>query len=75
MTTKERVARELDGLTNAELLKVRSYVGFLRKRAHQPKIDRKKLRKLYAEFTAEDRELAEQGISEYAKNLRREDVE
>jgi hypothetical protein len=75
MTTKESVTRELDELSNAELLMVRRYVGFLRKRSHRPKIEKRKLRRFYAEFAAEDKALAEQGMSEYARKLRREDAE
>ncbi len=38
-----------------------------------PSVDKEELTKLYGEFTEEDRQLAEDGIVDYASGLAKED--
>ena len=77
MTSKEQIARELDGLSEAELEQVAGYVAFLKLRARpavSTALDEAQLESLYAEFADEDRELAEDGIGDYAERLAEEDA-
>ena len=77
MTSKEQIARELDGLSDAELEQVAEYVAFLKLRARSagsPAPDEAQLEALYAEFADEDRELAEDGMGEYVERLAEEDA-
>ena len=76
MSTKERVTQQLDTMSEAELEQVAEYVAFLKFRAKHktpPLPDESQLAALYAEFGEEDRELAEEGMSDYAEGLMRED--
>lgn len=74
-SVRERVALELDTLSEAELNQVAEYVAFLRFRARiaTPPRDDAHLRALYAEAAAEDRTLAEEGMAEYHRVLDDED--
>ena len=75
---KEQVAQALDTLSEAELQQVAEYVAFLRFRARvtpQPMVDAAQLAALYAEFTDEDRALAEEGLDEYHDQLQVEDTQ
>jgi hypothetical protein len=77
MTIKEQIAQQLDGLSEAELGQVAEYLAFLKFRSRvksMPALDETKLAALYAEFADEDRELAEQGMSDYAESLAEEDA-
>jgi hypothetical protein len=77
MSVKEQVTRELDNLSEAELKQVAEYVAFLkfRTRLNQiPTLDEAQLSVLYSEFADEDRRLAEEGMSDYAKGLAKEDT-
>ena len=77
MSVKEQVARELDSLSEAELKQVAEYVAFLKFRARvnrMPSLDEAQLAALYSEFADEDRMLAEEGMSDYAKGLVKEDT-
>lgn len=75
-SVKEQVAQALDTLSETELLQVAEYVSFLRFRSRggPPIVDTTQLAPLYAEFTGEDRALAEEGMSEYRASLHDEDV-
>jgi hypothetical protein len=78
MSIKERVTHELDKLSEAELIQVAEYVAFLKFQARVkriPSLDETQLEALYKEFAEEDRRLAEEGISDYAKGLAREDTQ
>ena len=77
MLLKEKVAQELDSLSETELKQVAEYVAFLKFRARikpMPTIDETQLAVLYAEFADEDRDLAEEGMSDYAEGLMKEDT-
>ncbi len=78
MTVKEQIARTLEGLTESELHEVAEYLSFLRFRfllKIRPSVDEEKIRTLYAEFADEDLRLAEEGLEEYAADLRDEDAQ
>jgi hypothetical protein len=77
ISIKEQITHELDSLSEAELKQVAEYVAFLKFRARiksTPTPDEAKIALLYAEFADEDRELAEEGMLDYAENLTKEDA-
>ena len=76
MDIKERVSQELETLSEEELQQVAEYLAFLRFRARRnlsPALDLAQIAALYAEFGEEDRQLAEEGMEDYAEGLRAED--
>ena len=77
MSLKEQVVQELNSLSETEIKQVAEYVAFLKFRTRinlVPTLDETELAALYAEFAEEDRELAEEGMSDYAAGLIREDA-
>ena len=75
MLIKEQVVQELDNLSETELRQVAEYLALLRFKARirpMPEFDEAKLATLYTEFADEDRKLAEEGMSDYAKGLMKE---
>jgi hypothetical protein len=76
MSTKEQVLEELETLSEAEIKEVAEYLAFLkfRSRIKSRAIDESQLAALYAEFADEDRDLAEEGMDDYAEGLTREDA-
>ncbi len=76
MTAKEHVLLELEGLGDRELEYVASVAASLRVKpgaAPIPSFDPAVYGKLYQEFAAEDRALAEQGLLDYEEGLKVED--
>ncbi|HXH11261.1 MAG TPA: hypothetical protein VNP04_16060 [Alphaproteobacteria bacterium] len=76
MPIKEQISHELDKLSEAELKQVAEYVAFLKFQARIkriPSLDETQLEALYKEFAEEDRQLAEEGMSDYAEGLAKED--
>jgi len=76
MSLREQIAEQLNGLTEAELRRVAEYLGLARIRAtHEspPQLDEARLATLYSEAAAEDRALADAGVSDYAAALLKED--
>lgn len=77
MSTKEEILSELNSLSQAELELIAQYVTFIRHKAQiksaAPLTDEAQLARLYAEFGEEDRELAEEGMPEYADVVSKED--
>jgi hypothetical protein len=72
MSIKEQVVQKLDSLSESELKQVADYVAFLKFQARiKPlsELNEKQLAALYAEFADEDRELAEEGMSDYIEGL------
>ncbi len=72
MSLKEQVIQTLDGLSDVELAQVAEYLTFLRFRTRLPaplSSDTAQLAALYAEFEEEDRQLAEEGMADYAAGL------
>lgn len=76
MSIKEQVVEELKSLSETELKEVAEYLAFLKFRSRRaaPALDEAQLAALYAEFADEDRNLAEEGIADYAEGLLEEDV-
>jgi hypothetical protein len=77
MSVREQVTRELDNLSGAEHKQVAECVAFLKFRTRLNQIsplDEAQLSALYSEFADEDRRLAEEGMSDYAKGLAKEDT-
>jgi hypothetical protein len=78
MSIKEQIVQELNALSQAELEEIAQYLAFIKyqsKVKSAPTSDEAKMAALYAEFAEEDRKLAEEGISDYAGALMREDTE
>lgn len=76
MTMKEELLYEIDSFKESELEKLMEYVKFLKIRhilTPHKNNEEKDYASLYAEFEQDDRELAEQGVTEYAIHLHRED--
>ncbi|MDA1189988.1 MAG: hypothetical protein O2854_10005 [Chloroflexi bacterium] len=76
-TTKEKLLDELETLSEEELEQLTEFVEFLKfqgRRRYAPEINEAELAALYAEFAAEDRDLAEAGMADYARGLKQEDV-
>lgn len=77
ISTKEQVITDLAELDEEKLQEVAEFLEFLRfrdRRKFERQFDDVRLEALYAEFAAEDRELAEADLAEYAANLEREDA-
>lgn len=76
MSTKEQILEVIETLSDAEIKEVAEYVAFLRHRSRsKPRaIDESQLATLYAEFGEEDRNLAEEGMSDYGDGLMEEDA-
>lgn len=78
MSIKGQITQKLNGLSEAELEQVAKYMEFLKFRARidlTPTLDEAQLAALYAEFAEEDRELAEEGLWDYAEGLKKEDAQ
>ena len=68
MSTKEQVLEEIETLSEAEIKEVAEYLAFLKYRSQNKSqvVDELQLAALYAEFAEEDRNLAEEGMANYA---------
>ena len=75
MSLKEYVTQELDRLDETKLQPAADYTNFLQfqSRAKAPRLSDTELAALYAEFAEEDRQMAEEGIEDYAYALAAED--
>jgi len=73
--TKKLLKKELETLNNEQLEQVAQYISFLKFRArfHQWPAFQKEHEHLYRQFAAEDQQLAEEGMDEYASMLKKED--
>jgi hypothetical protein len=76
MSTKEQVLEEIETLSEAELKEVADYLAYLKHRSQNKSsvVDESQWGTLYAEFAEEDRNLAEEGMSDYAEDLMKEDA-
>jgi hypothetical protein len=77
MTIREQVIEEIGALSEDEVREVAEYLAFLKFRARSsstPLYDETQLAALYAEFAVEDRELAEEGMADFAEGLAEEDA-
>lgn len=73
MPVLEKVVEEVKTLNEAELLEVATYLAFLKFRAKTHSTDREQWAVLYTEFAEEDRNMAEEGMEDYARGLLQED--
>ena len=76
MTIREKVTRTISSMPESELRQVAGFLEFLKFRSRIRKsrlADPNRLADLYAEFSAEDSEMAEEGIDDYNKMLNSED--
>jgi hypothetical protein len=76
MTARELVMHEVESLNDAELEYVARLLRSLKSRPEDvplPSYDPAVYGPLYREFAAEDSELAEQGMADYARGLAEED--
>ena len=75
MNTKEQINQQFKQLNEEQLNQVANFIAFLKFREKLIKLnlDTEKLAQLYQEFAEEDRQLAEEGINEYADLLTQED--
>jgi len=73
--TKESLKQELEYFNDEQLKQVADYIAFIKfqTKLTRQKTDVSQFANLYQEFAQEDRELAEEGISEYAELLNSED--
>lgn len=76
MSLKEYVVQEIYTMDDMKVQQVAEYLDFLRFRSRPkpPVLDDAQLAALYAEFADEDRELAEEGMEDYAHALAAEDA-
>ncbi|HXU35353.1 MAG TPA: hypothetical protein VN937_03250 [Blastocatellia bacterium] len=77
MITKEEIVQTVDQLSPSELEQLAQFLAFIKYRSRVttvPSLDERQLAALYAECAEEDRDLAEEGISDYAVALAREDA-
>lgn len=77
MITKEEIVQTVDGLSQSELEQLSQFLAFIKYRSRIttiPSFDESQLAALYAECAAEDPDLAEEGISDYAVALAQEDA-
>ncbi len=76
MTVKERLVKEIKVLNEQQLHEIEEYVAFLKFRSRfvlLPSFDESRIAKLYKEFAKKDRELTEEGMTDYASSLIKED--
>jgi len=76
MTVKENLVKEIKALNEQQLHEVEEYVAFLKFRSRfmsPPSFDENRIAKLYNKFAKEDRDLAEEGMTDYVSSLIKED--
>ena len=75
MTVREHLVREIGRFDEKQLYEIEEYVAFLkfRSRFMSPSFNEEQMAQLYGEFAEEDRNLAEEGITDCINSLTRED--
>ena len=76
MTVKEGLVKEIKALNEQQLHEVKEYVAFLKFRSRfmsPASFDENRIAKLYSKFAKEDRDLAEEGMTDYVSSLIKED--
>ncbi len=73
---KDVITQELEALNEEQLKQIADFIAFLKFRTRFASLqaDENQIAALYSEFAEEDRQLAEEGIDEYAELLRQEDL-
>lgn len=73
---KELLRQEIENLNEEQLKQLSDFIAFLKFRSRNSswQIDKNQIAAIYSEFAEEDRQLAEEGLEEYAELLRQEDV-
>lgn len=73
--TKEDLKRDIDHFNDQQLKQIADFIAFIKfqTKFSQQKAAISQFENLYQEFAAEDQELAETGIAEYAELLNGED--
>ena len=75
MSVREELIQQLQGLSDDQLNQVADYLSFVKYRSRlRPALDESQLAALYAEFSDEDRKLAEEGMGAYHEALLKEDA-
>jgi hypothetical protein len=75
--TKERINQAIASLSDIQLRQVADFLDYLKfkEKSKRPrKFDESEIAKLYQEFEAEDRELAESDLADFVENLKFEDA-
>jgi len=78
MKVKEGLVKEIKSLNEQQLHEVKEYVAFLKFRSRfmqPPSFDENQIAKLYSKFAKEDRDFAEEGMTDYMSSLIKEDRE
>ena len=75
MNTKEQINQQFKQLNEEQLKQVANFIAFLKFREKLIKLNlnTEQLAQLYQEFAEEDRQVAEEGINEYADLLTQEE--
>ncbi len=73
---KDVITQELETLNEEQLREIADFIAFLKFRTRFARLqtDESQIAAPYSEFAEDDRELAEEGIDEYAELLRQEDL-
>lgn len=77
MITREEIVQTVDGLSQSELERLAQFLEFIKYQSRIstiPAFDEDQLAALYSESAEEDRELAQEGMPEYALALAHEDA-
>ncbi|MBW4668634.1 MAG: hypothetical protein KME60_14705 [Cyanomargarita calcarea GSE-NOS-MK-12-04C] len=76
LALKDLLRQEIEHLNEEQLKQVNDFIAFLkfRSRTVNLHINTSQMTKLYEEFAEEDRQMAEEGLDEYAELLRQEDL-
>jgi hypothetical protein len=77
MVTKERINQDIATLSEFQLRQVAEFLDYLKfkeKSKRQRQFDQSKIAELYKEFGEEDREFAENDLTDFAENLKFEDA-
>jgi hypothetical protein len=77
MTAREQLLREIAELDESQVREVEEFLAFLRFRSRYDTpvvFDRAQAAEQYRESAGEDRQMAEEGLTDYTAGLKREDA-